>query len=464
MRGVRNLQLFAETWAALLFVFAFLSKSPALIATSAALALLLLGMRIGLSLGVRFARKYFDEISESLLAAAAGRERRVFFGTAPFEEAASLSLNETLGSLRKTLALGSHEIESQAAVLGSMTDAVLVLDSNNRIKRLNSTALKLFGPDLVGAIGKQFHEVIPYAALHEFIEQIQAAEGDREAEIELMGCPAKSVRVWGEVLREGKGSPIGLLLLISDRSRIKHLENIRRDFIANVSHELKTPITAITGSVETLLDGAIDHPEDSRKFFGIVARQAARLSAIFDELLALSKIEFGGEQGEMRSREEDAAGIISAAIETITQKAEAKKVEICAATKPGVRAFCSAILVEQAVINLLDNAIRHSPEDSRVRVSAWSEKAGVFFAVSDSGPGIDEIQQGRIFERFYRIDPGRARADGGTGLGLAIVKHIAEAHGGSASVKSKIGEGSVFTMFIPHPAEPRAAAFGSSRQ
>jgi two-component system phosphate regulon sensor histidine kinase PhoR len=245
-----------------------------------------------------------------------------------------------------------------------------------------------------------------------------------------------------------QGRRIGAVVVFNDVSRLRRLENLRRDFVANVSHELKTPITSIKGFVETLLDGAIHNPADAERFLKIVAKHADRLNCIIEDLLMLSRLEQDGKQG-MEMQKTGLRGILNSAVEICAQRAAGKNMIINVECSDALSATVNPPLIEQALINLIGNAIKYSADGKTVAVSARAEDGGVRLIVKDQGYGIEEKHLDRLFERFYRVDKGRSRQEGGTGLGLSIVKHIAQAHGGTVAVQSRYGEGSTFSIFLP---------------
>lgn len=235
----------------------------------------------------------------------------------------------------------------------------------------------------------------------------------------------------------------------SETQRIKRLERVRRDFVANVSHELKTPITSIKGFVETLQDGAKDNKEDLDRFLDIISVQADRLQAIIEDLLALSRIENEEEQGAIVLEPCKISDVIAAAITLCRGKADKKKVQINVHCLEDYELNINAPILEQAVVNLVDNAVKYSPEGAEVRVNIERMPTEIVLAVKDVGSGIPEEHLPRLFERFYRVDKARSRKLGGTGLGLAIVKHIALAHKGQVSVESEVDKGSTFKIHLP---------------
>ena len=255
-------------------------------------------------------------------------------------------------------------------------------------------------------------------------------------------------------LLDGEGDRLGVLLVMSNLTRVNRLETIRRNFVANVSHELKTPVTAIRGYVETLLDGAWKDPGDLKNFLAIINRQAGRLEAIIDDLLCLARIEDRSEHNNMIVREEWVCPILENSIQACEPQAADKGVRVRLECSQSLAAPVNRSMLEQAVINLLTNAIRYSPDGEEVTVQAVVQPDGkgkkqVRISVRDRGPGIGPEHIDHIFERFYRCDRGRSRKDGGTGLGLAIVNHIVRCHGGAVGVRSRVGAGATFIIELP---------------
>jgi two-component system phosphate regulon sensor histidine kinase PhoR len=230
-------------------------------------------------------------------------------------------------------------------------------------------------------------------------------------------------------------------------TRIKQLENMRKDFVANVSHELKTPITSILGFVETLRGGALDEPERAKRFLGIIAEHSHRLHLIVEDLLSLSRLE--SPEQELTREWVEVDELVGGVIRAVSPEAERKNVHLLRDCECSTDAFVNPSLLQQADTNLVDNAIKYSSEDARVRIEVLRPAGELVISVHDSGPGIPKRDLPRVFERFYRVDRARSRALGGTGLGLSIVKHIAQAHGGSVEVESEVGSGSTFTIRIP---------------
>jgi two-component system phosphate regulon sensor histidine kinase PhoR len=267
-----------------------------------------------------------------------------------------------------------------------------------------------------------------------------------EAELTILHLgEERYLQAHGSSLNGADGQKIGALIVVHDVTRLRRLENLRRDFVANVSHELKTPITAIKGAVETLKEEAsADQP-----FLEIASRQADRLNAIIEDLLALSRLERDAESAEIERTQEQLQILLESAFQACATAAERQGVVVKRFCSEVLTARVNAPLLEQAVINLLNNAIKYSDKGGLVTLESWQDGNQVFIKVQDRGHGIPKEHLPRLFERFYRVDAARSRAVGGTGLGLAIVKHIVQAHNGDVSVHSTPGKGSVFTISLP---------------
>ncbi len=370
----------------------------------------------------------------------------------PSAEIGSLAvvINEMAAQLEDRIRLITAQRNEQEAVFLSMVEGVLAVDMGERVLRMNQAAGALLGASPAEAQGKMIQEVVRNPELQKFIAQTLSNEKTpTESEILLREEGERWLQAHGAVLHDASGRQMGAVVVLNDMTRIRRLENFRRDFVANVSHELRTPITAIKGFVETLLDGAMREPESAEKFLGIIARQADRLNAIINDLLLLSKLEQQGERGTVMTETASIRGVLDAAIELCAFKADRKKVPIRVRCEDTLRAKVNVPLLEQALVNLVDNAVKYSEPGSPVTVEAALRNGSLVIEVSDEGPGIEREYLPRIFERFYRVDKGRSREMGGTGLGLSIVKHIAQAHGGAVAVQSEPGKGSRFTLTLP---------------
>lgn len=359
------------------------------------------------------------------------------------------AMNQMAAQLDDRIRTVVRQRNEQEAVLSSMIEGVLAVDKEERILRINQTAANLL--DLVPgeAVGRRIQEKIRKPELQKFIQETLQSQASIEADITLIIRGVKLfLQAHGTPLRDFRGKDIGALVVLNDTTRLQRLENIRRDFVANVSHELKTPITAIKGSVETLLGGAMDETEDATRFLKIIARQADRLNAIIEDLLALSRLERDAEANEIICTLQPLQPILGSALQACRAAANTKDVEVRLFCAEHLTAKSNAPLLEQAIINLVDNAIKYSDNGGVVTVEGWQDDEQVKIKVQDRGQGISKEHLPRLFERFYRVDAARSRAVGGTGLGLAIVKHIIQAHDGEVTVHSTPGEGSVFTITL----------------
>jgi signal transduction histidine kinase len=233
------------------------------------------------------------------------------------------------------------------------------------------------------------------------------------------------------------------------QAQLRHLEEVRSDFVANVSHELKTPITSIKGFVETLQDGAMDNRADLERFLSIISRQSERMTSIIDDLLTLSRLESARMPELLSIAEHRIRDMLLAIVDTCAPIAQEKDIKVVVDCPPEWTFDVDRSLMEQAVLNLVDNAVKYSGAGTEVIVKVEYGAESVLLNVRDSGPGISDQHLSRLFERFYRVDKARSRTIGGTGLGLAIVKHVVGVHKGSVSVESAVGEGTSFTIDLP---------------
>lgn len=344
-----------------------------------------------------------------------------------------------------------NELET---VFSSMVESVMAIDSNERIININSAAARLFGTDKNTAKGKLIQEVVRNISLQEQIKEVVKSGVSMQDEIVHSDAAGRKFLQTNIVsLGDRKAQILGVLLVLNDVTKMRQLESVRRDFVANVSHELRTPITSIQGYVETLLDGAIDDRDDALRFLETVLRQAERLTEIIDDLMALSRIEQEADHGLIKLEKGRLCMVLDVAIETCEHRAEQKNVTILMECPESLELEMNETLIEQALVNLLVNAIKYSREGGyvHVQVSAVEEDAqqSVRIDVVDTGAGIASNHLPRLFERFYRSDKARSRKEGGTGLGLAIVKHIVLAHNGSVDVTSELGKGSTFSIYLP---------------
>jgi len=339
--------------------------------------------------------------------------------------------------------------DEHEAMLASMEEGVLAVDTTGRIVSLNEACANLLGGTVAGLSGCLLHGAVRKPGLLQFIDAAMKADHALDDELQFPGDPDRWLHAHAAALHDAEGQRTGVLIVLYDITRLRQLENVRRDFVANVSHELRTPITSIKGFVETLLDEGLADQQSALHFIEIIHRQVNRLEAIIADLLSLSRIERGAEGQTIPLEPATLAEVLRAACEMCQQKAEEKQITVEVACPPDLAANLNAPLLEQAVVNLLDNAVKYSDPYARVQVIAQREGSGIMIAVRDHGCGIAAQHLPRLFERFYRVDKARSRELGGTGLGLSIVKHIMAAHRGSVTVESTVGRGSTFTLHLP---------------
>ena len=339
----------------------------------------------------------------------------------------------------------------QEAIFTGMVEGLIVVDENERVTRINPAASSFLGVDISDAEGRAIQEVVRNPYLQKFVAKTLGSAVTVEEDLTLRNERGELyVQAHGVQLLRPDGRVRGGVIVLNNVTRLRNLENLRRDFVANVSHELRTPVTSIKGFVETLLDGALSDPDDAAHFLDIIARQADRMDSIIEDLLLLSGIERGMEKSEVSVEKGMIIDVLRDALEVCEHKAKGKKIEIKLDCAADLEASVNEPLLEQAVINLLDNAIKYSDEGGSVGITALRHAGDITIEVRDEGCGIDEEDIPRLFERFYRVDKARSRKLGGTGLGLAIVKHIMQAHGGSVTVASTPGKGSAFTLHLPN--------------
>ena len=355
-------------------------------------------------------------------------------------------LAQVLQGRHRTLQAQESELQ---AILASMSEGVLAVDCQRRVLCLNRSAAELLGLEGRAQVGRSLEEIVRHPELHRLVAEVLAGGEPVVGQIQLTGPPVRQVELQATVLQAADREQWGALVVLRDVTRLRQLENLRRDFVANVSHELKTPLTSIQGFVEALLDGALEDREQAERFLKIIAAQTQRLQNLVDDLLSLSRIEQEGETQQIRLEAGPIREVLASAVELCRPKAEEKQIPIHLDCPEDLQAPRNTPLLEQAVVNLLDNAIKYSSEGQPVHLEAFQEGQEVVIRVRDHGCGIPPEHLDRLFERFYRVDKARSRKLGGTGLGLAIVKHIALAHGGRVAVQSQVGQGSTFSIYLP---------------
>lgn len=369
------------------------------------------------------------------------------------------TLSDALQSMANQLNERLEELQlqqqQQRAILQSMNNAVLAVDSEQRIVMVNRASEQLLNLQSAKVQGRLLQEVIRQPELHGFVRRALEDPAPQQMELRLMGDPTVVVQATSGPLTTSDDEPAGVLLVLNDVTELRRLESLRSDFAANVSHELRTPITNLKGYVETLLEvGTSDYPQ-TQKFLGIIQSNVERLSAIVNDVMVLTELERPRIGAKERGRERlervpsSVQTIMNNVIEQFRPRAKNKNIDLKSRIGSDLRANVQSRLIEQAVGNLVSNAIAYSPQHSTVTIETERRGDEVEIAVLDEGPGIEAEHLPRLWERFYRVDQARSRDAGGTGLGLAIVKHIAISHGGRVEVVSELGKGSRFVIILP---------------
>jgi two-component system phosphate regulon sensor histidine kinase PhoR len=354
----------------------------------------------------------------------------------------SKALDELADSLFSALRELRTERDQLTSVLETLQEGVLVLDGQGRIEGANPALreMLLLPPEI---LGRPPLEVVRSSELQQLIER--AREEPASAELEL-ASGLKPCRVAARAAPL-TGAARGTLVTLVDVTNVRRLESMRRELVANVSHELRTPIASIRSAAETLSGPALRDPPAASRFVAIIERNSQRMQQLVDDLLDLARLD--AKELKLQLEPIEAAEAIEQAIVLLHEKAERRRVSIEAIAEKPLAVQADRRALDQALANLIDNAVKYCPEGSRVVVRAAKASGRVRLAVEDSGPGIEARHLPRLFERFFRVDPGRSRELGGTGLGLSIVKHLVEAMGGTVGVESAPGHGSTFWLQLP---------------
>jgi two-component system, OmpR family, sensor histidine kinase SenX3 len=345
----------------------------------------------------------------------------------------------------------TRRLEQLDQALRALSDGVIVVDEQGRTVLRNQSAERFHGARHADALAER--------AVSELLAAARRGE-DGHRDLELFGPPKQVLRIRALSLR-GPTGIVGAVAFVHDFSEVKRVESVRRDFVANVSHELKTPIGALALLAETMT-GETD-PEVTQQLAERVRGEAERLARIIDDLLDLSLIE--AEEAPVRDAE-PVSTLLREAVERIKAVADAARIPLRLTESDDLVVTCDRVQIVSAITNLLDNAVKYSEEGEPVELSAAREGESVAIVVRDHGVGIPSRDLERIFERFYRVDRARSRTTGGIGLGLAIVRHVAQAHGGDVTVQSREGEGSAFRIRLPlaPPATRDGGGHGAVRE
>lgn len=368
------------------------------------------------------------------------------------ERGAARTLRDTgaeAADLRSQLARERTRHGHYEAILQQMSDAVVAIDERGRVRLVNRAFCRLFDIEAEDAEGRTLEGATLNYQVSALVSRALQQDTMHRDRVELTHPDARILEGISTPLRDDEGNPIGAVALLHDITRMEEMDRVRRDFVANASHELRTPAAGIKALAEALQAGAIEDPERSRSFCEQIVDAADRLTEMLDDMLVLTRVERGDELLEPRTITAFAA--IEDALSQVRPAADAKQIELTTEVDAEDELHADPNALQTLLVNLLDNAVKYTPEGGGVTVRGRRVENGYRVEIEDTGVGIPPEDQERVFERFYRVDRARDRTTGGTGLGLSIVKHIAEAHGGRVGLSSEPGHGSTFTVVLPTP-------------
>jgi two-component system phosphate regulon sensor histidine kinase PhoR len=395
----------------------------------------------------RFARPLEDLADGARRIAAGDYDHHVYVGTHGESGLLARAFNEMCDKLAVQFAQLKEDREQLRTILGGMVEGVVAIDANQRVLFANERAAHLLGFPADHAVGRKLWEVTRQRPVQEVVEAALRANEPQRQELDGAGSPVKHLALYVARLPSPAS---GAILVMHDTSDLRRLERIRHEFVANVSHELKTPLSVITSSVEALQDGAVEDADKRGLFLDQIAHESARLHALILDLLSLARIESEAKALDLEPVRLDHA--VSDCLDRQRTRAEAKHQQLTA-LPPDDTAALTAWADEEAVggilDNLVDNALKYTPAGGKITVRWYGLGPQVFLEVADTGIGIPERDLPRIFERFYRVDKARSREMGGTGLGLAIVKHMSQLMKGGVRAASTLGKGTTFTVSLP---------------
>jgi two-component system phosphate regulon sensor histidine kinase PhoR len=411
-----------------------------LVALGSSMLALLLAFSISRSLARRVSR--LKHLAEGMLTGAADQPH--------------IDSSDDLGTLERSLASVARELKRlldrlrfenarREAILSSMAEGVLAVDPDLRVTFCNTAFLKAIGFRAASFEGLSLLELVRDTGLHQLLRAVLASGEAQQHRFKLSAAYGRTFEVQATPLAMPSGR--GAIAILHDITELERLEQVRKDFVANVSHEMRTPLSGVIGYADTLLDGALEDKANNRKFVEIIRSNAVRLGSIAADLLVLSDLESGADpEPEVIS----VLGVLEAALVTVGSEARERGVMLVSEKIENVFVMGSRLRLEQAILNLLANAVKFNRPNGEVRVGAsLDDRHRVSIFIADTGVGIPSEDLPRIFERFYRIDKARSRQVGGTGLGLSIVKHVVERMNGVVEVESTLGRGSTFTLRLP---------------
>jgi len=356
------------------------------------------------------------------------------------------SLNAMADALYSNLGQLAEEKNKMETILTTMADGIVVAEKSGVVRLFNRVSERLFRMQAGTVIGSQIDEFEALSHVGEMLQRAMDTEAVVKQELKIAVHDVRTVDAYALPLRDQSGDVVGAVAVLQDVTEIRRLDQVRKDFVANASHELRTSVASIRALVETLQLGAKEEPEVLSRFLDSLGGETERLSLLLRDLLDISELEAGKkgpQRGPMRLCE-----LVEQAVSSLADMAAQSNVTVEVSVPSDLSASVDRRQIQRALVNLLDNAIKYTPAGGRVEISGQETETEVSITVSDTGVGIPPTEIDRIFERFYRVDKARSRRLGGTGLGLSIVKDVAEAHGGTVSVESEVGKGTAFTITV----------------
>lgn len=361
----------------------------------------------------------------------------------------SAKINKLARSLSELIIQEQIQAEQLSTVIENSESGLVLIDEKGYIHLVNREFITMFGKTPQDYIGYLYYDVLENEQIHHTVQKtfLQEERVKQLFSIETSDEPTAYFEIIGAPIFNERNLLKGAVLVIYDISEFKQLEAMRKDFVANVSHELKTPVTSIRGFSETLLDGAHEDAETREYFLQIIFKESKRIQLLIEDLLILSKIE--KDEPHITISEFTIDVLVAELFPLFKQRAEQENISLRMNVQEGISLQADIDKVKQIILNLFMNAINYTPEQGTVSIEIREENDDVLIEIADTGIGIEKDALPRIFERFYRVDKDRSRETGGTGLGLAIVKHIVEAHRGKIEVESELEKGSLFSIYLP---------------
>ena len=414
---------------------------------------LLFGSAIAIGVAYIVTRRLMEPINEltrvSKLITEGNYDEKIYISQKDQIGALAEAFNAMTFRLRKNIWDLSKKNAELESILTSMNSGMAAINMDNKIALVNDMFVKLLGIKDEDVLGKLYYQIVREISIFELVEEAIKEEAFQARETTLnVDDEMKMIRITATPIldKTRNHQVIGTLVMLTDVTQIRKLENMRRDFVSNVTHELKTPLTSIRGFVDTLKNGAISNQEVALRFLDIIDIETERLSALIQDILSLSEIETIVRE---RNEGEYAISEIIGEVLNIVPKRD-KDVEVIVDIPEDLPPFtCNKDRMKQFFINLIDNSLKYT-EKGHVRISCYEEYRYLHIEIEDTGIGIEYKHLSRLFERFYRVDKGRSRKMGGTGLGLSIVKHIVELYSGEIHVESEVGKGTTMKIRLPY--------------